>query len=251
MTFELAVLVVMLALFGLAVAHAFTTRPRSEAVFLLVTGVCFGYAFPFLDVNVFRQYAFHGDLTVAGLPAQLGLAWFALYYLSLGVAEILVGRGASDARVAVVAGVVFGLLEAQWDPALLADGMMELLVPSFAPWPLGFNPGVPLTHVLFGFGWVYGYRVMRTTPRQGLAIAVTWAFLVAFPLGIMACVPLVEPIYAWGAGWMPRWLAYTVDVVHFLTTFVPAIWVASVCLRWLARRLGATPVAAERTETPA
>lgn len=238
MIFELCLMSTVLVMAGMAFAHSWATRGRGDAILLLVLGAGFGYLFPVIDINLFEQYTFHGHLTVFNLPLHLGLAWYGLYVMSLALAEQVVGRDASRVRIAVLAGFIFGVLEAQWDPTLLHLGVMEVFLPSFAKWPLGFNPGLPMCHVYFGFAFVWAYLVLRGSPRPVLAAAAGLATLVIWPLGVMAMTPLVEPIYAWVGERLPQGPLMVLDTIHFATTFAPTALLAGLWLRWLGRRLG-------------
>ncbi len=240
MLFEVTLLLTVALMAGLCFWHSWRARGPRQSWMLLTCGVGFGYIFPFIDINLFEQYVFHGRITVFNFPLHLGFAWYGLYYMSLSLAERVAGSGAERWKTAALAGCIFGLLEAQWDPVLLQRGVMELFLPSFAEWPLGFNPGVPMCHAMFGFCWCYGFLLLRAAPRVGLATGVLLAFLVIWPLGIMAGVPFMEPIYAWPAeqGWsLGQRMA--LDSVHFFTIFLPSSFVAAFALRRIARWLGA------------
>ena len=239
MTFEITMAVVMLISAGLAAWHAFATRPSHEAALLLITAAGFGYCFPFVDVNIFGHYSFDGQLTVFTLPFHLGLSWWAFYYLALVLAERLMGADAHGRpiRLAIVTGLLFGLLEYQWDLTLLAVDLMALHVPSFAPYPYDFHPGVPMFHALLGFSWVMAFVCLRRASNRPLAIAVALVSLVVIPLSVMACVPLTEPMITGLAPKLSRPLQHTADVLHFSTTFAAVAAVAALWFRFCGRRM--------------
>ena len=235
--FEIALAACMVAMAGLALWHSIVVRGRRDAATLLFAGVGFGYLFPTIDINLFEQYIFHGQLTFLNLPIHLGLAWYALYYMALCLAERIMGPRATPLRVAVCAGLVFGLLEAQWDPVLLDRGMMELFLPTFASYPLGFNPGIPMCHGLFGFAYAYGYfRLRHCRPAWRMRV-ILLATLVIYPLGMMASVPLLEPVYAWGGERFGFWTLVGLDVGHLGTAFLVAGFVEVWWFALLANRL--------------
>jgi len=235
--FEVSLALAMVLLAAVGLAHSLATRTRAQTAMLLVCGVGFGFLFPSIDINVFGHYTFHGRLTVMSFPFHLGFAWYGLYYMALALAEWVLGDDAPPYKLALLAGAVFGLLEAQWDPTLLALGAMELFLPSFAEWPLGFNVGVPMCHGLFGFGFAYGFLKLRHAPRPALCTAVLLATLVLWPMGMMATVPLLEPLYSWVGERVSQPVAFALDTVHFATSFGPAIALEGLWLRWLAKRL--------------
>lgn len=238
MSFEISMAVVMVISAALAMIHAFTTRQRRHALFLLLTAVGFGYCFPFVDVNVFGHYGFDGHLTVFTLPFHLGFSWWAFYYLGLCLGERVLGRDAHPVKLAVVAGLFFGLLEYQWDLTLLGVGLMQLHVPSFRAWEFGFHPGVPMFHAMLGFMWVIGFHALRDSRRPVLAVVLAWASLVIIPLGVMASVALTIPMFdALGPRMSPFWQGVA-DVFHFATSFGPIGALAGLWYRWLGRRLG-------------
>jgi len=237
MTFEITMAVVMLVSAGLAVWHAFATRPQHEALLLLIPAAGFGYCFPFVDVNIFGHYSFDGELTVFTLPFHLGLSWMAFYYLALVLAERLLGQGAGPIKLSIVAGLLFGLLEYQWDLTLLAVDLMALHVPSFAPYPYDFHPGVPMFHALLGFSWVMAFACLRRAANQPLAILLSLVSLVVIPLSVMACVPLTEPMITGLAPKLSRPTQHVADVVHFSTTFAAVAAIAGLWFRFLGRRL--------------
>ncbi len=238
MSFELSMAVVMVISAALAVVHAFGTRPRGEALHLLITAVGFGYIFPFVDVNIFGHYGFDGEWTLLGLPFHLGFSWWAFYYLALCVAERVLGRGHEPIGLAVVAGVIFGLLEYQWDLTLLGAGLMELYVPSFAPYPYDFHLGVPMFHAMLGFLWIVGFHALRDSRKPALAIALGLAVLVGVPLFAMACLPLTEPLITTVSPHLSRYWQHTADVYHFASSFAPLGAGGAVILSVLGRKLG-------------
>ena len=238
MNFEVSMAIVMVISGVLAIVHAFGTRPRGEAAYLLVTATGFGYIFPFVDVNLFGHYGFDGELTVFTLPFHLGFSWWAFYYLALTLAERVLGRDYEPIGLAALTAVLFGLLEYQWDLTLLAVGLMELYVPSFAKYPYDFHAGVPMFHALLGFIWVLGFHALRGSRNPALAILLGLATLVVFPLSVMASVPLTEPMITFVSPMLSTYWQHTADIVHFSTSFVPIAAVAALWIRFLGRKLG-------------
>ncbi len=234
MTFEIWMAASMVAMAALALVHSLATRSRADALVLLATGVGFGYVFPLIDINVFEHYTFHGRLTVLSIPFYLGLAWYALYYLALSLAELALGREAGRLRLALLAAAIFGLLEAQWDPTLLEVGAMEMFLPSFATWRWQFHCGVPMFHAYLGFVWVYGFFVLRETGRPLAAALVVLAVILGITLSMMAMVPLMEPIFDWGRARFGQPVLVTFDALHFSSTFATA----GVFAAWVLRRAG-------------
>jgi hypothetical protein len=237
MTIEILLLTTMVISAVLAAVHSLAVRGRRDTLWLVVTGVTFGYLFPFIDINLFGHYTFHGQLTVLNFPLHLGFSWFALYYMAFCLGEYLVGHLEKRWLVALVSGLIFGLLEAQWDPTLLHLGIMELFLPTFGDYPWNFNPGVPFCHAYFGFAWVYAYLVFRDTPRFRLALLLGTATLVVWPLGAMVWVPVLEPIYLAGKASFGPGVLVTLDVVHLGISFIVTGIVGAWFLRFLAGRL--------------
>ncbi len=249
MIFEILLLVTVLLMAAVALTHSLRTRSRSDTLMLLVAGVGFGYLFPAIDIHLFGHYTFHGRLTVFDFPVHLGLAWYGLYYLALSLAERLLGRDARPGWLALVAGLIFGLLEAQWDPVLLERGVMELFLPSCGRYPFAFNPGVPMCHALFGFGYAYGYLKLRraspepvapgawTSRRHLLATAVLLGTLVVWPLGLMASVPMMAPLYAQARLSLSQPALVAIDVAHFVPSFLLSGFLESLFVRVVASRL--------------
>ena len=238
--FEIGMAVSMLTMVVLSLWHSLATRSFRDTIMLFVYGAGFGYIFPFVDINVFGQYTFEGELTVANLPFHLGLAWYALYYMSFSLAEQIAGRGAGRMKVAVLTGFIFGALEAQWDPTLLSVGVMKLFLPSFHEYPHNFHPGVPMFHAYLGFMYAYGYFILRRCPNQLVATAAGLLMMILPALLMMAVVPLVEPIFQWArAAGFSSGALITFDVLHFSTAFGPAALINGWILRIIGRRLGA------------
>ena len=238
MSFELSMAIVMVPSAILAIVHAFATRPRSEAIFLLLTAAGFGYLFPYVDVNIFGHYGFPGELTIFTLPFHLGFSWWAFYYLAFTIGERVLGRGAEPIGLAVLTGALFGLLEYQWDLTLLSTGLMELFVPSFAPYPYGFHPGAPFLHAFLGYNWVLAFHALKNSRTPSLAILLALLSIVVFPLSIMGCVPLTEPMIEGLSPYLPRYWQHTADMLHFSSTFAGVGLVFTLWMRWLGRRLG-------------
>lgn len=237
MTFETTMAGVLPVAAGLSLLHAFASRSRWDALFLSVTAVVFGYAFPYVDVNVFHHYGFTGDLTVAGLPFHLGFTWFSFYYLALVTAERALGGAASTARLALLTGALFGILEVQWDLTLAEAGMIHFAVPSFATWPHGLHPGIPMFHAYLAVNWVLAWRLLGRARSPALGLGVACACLVAFPLSVMAGVPFTGPVIeALSPRLSPGWQVFA-DFFHFSTTFIPVGLVAAWVFRALGRRL--------------
>lgn len=234
LSFELGMAASMLAMAALSLVHSLATRSPRDTAMLLVMGAGFGYIFPYIDINLFEQYTFEGRLTVANLPFHLGIAWYALYYMSFCLAERLAGRGAGRARVAIITGVIFGLLEAQWDPTLLAVGAMKLFLPSFYNYPHNFHPGVPMFHGYLGFMFAYGFYVLRHGPRPALSVITGLLMMVLPALLMMSVVPLVEPIFAYCKPRLSAPVLITLDLLHFSTAFGPAALINA----WILRKLG-------------
>lgn len=246
MIFEVLLLVVVLVMAILAFVHSYVFRGRREALMLLIFGVGFGYLFPFIDINLFKQYIFHGRITVFNFPLHLGLAWYGLYYLGLCLGEYIVGAQRSAVWKSITAGLIFGLLEAQWDPTLLALGIMELFLPSFASYPFNFNPGLPMCHAYFGFAFTYAYYQLRESRHFPAASAIGLATLIVFPLSLMASVPMFEPIYRSVGERLDQWLLVIVDSVYFSSTFIIQGFIVAWWLRFVRRRLdGGTPAASQ------
>jgi len=233
-TFEVLMAATMLVMAGLSLAHSLATRTRGEALMLLAVGVGFGYVFPPLDINVFGHYTFHGQLTVMNIPFYLGFAWYGFYYLALVLAERLVGRDASRVRLAVLGALIFGALEAQWDPTLLEVGAMEMFLPAFADWPWQFHCGVPMFHAFLGFVYIYGYRVMRETGRPVLGTLAILATMLGLGLGMMSMIPQMVPVFEAGQARFDQSVLVILDALHFSTTFAPA----GVLAAWLVRVIG-------------
>jgi len=238
MSFEFSMAVVMIISAALATVHAFGTRTRGEALYLLITAVGFGYIFPFVDVNIFGHYGFDGTYTLLGLPFHLGFSWWAFYYLALCMGERILGRGYEPIGLAVLAGVIFGLLEYQWDLTLLGAGLMELYVPSFGSYPYDFHLGVPMFHAMLGFLWIVGFHALRGSKNPPLAIALGLAVLVGVPLFAMACLPLTTPMITTVSPHLSLYWQHTADVYHFASSFVPLAAMGAVILRLLGRKLG-------------
>ena len=241
MKLELLLAATMLVSAVLGVAHSLATRGRRDTIWLVVTGVGFGYLFPFTDINLFGHYTFHGKLTVFNFPLHLGFSWFALYYMSFCLSEYLLGRQARRWLVALLAGLIFGLLEAQWDPTLLHLGIMELFLPSFATYPWRFNPGIPFCHAYLGFAWVYAWYVFRDRRRFGLLLAIALATLVLWPLGAMVWVPVLEPIYDHVRPQLGQPVLVLLDVAHLSVSFIVSGLLAAWWMRLLARWFGGGP----------
>ena len=237
MTFEITMSVAMLISAALAAWHAFATRPKNEALLLLIPAAGFGYLFPFVDVNIFGHYGFDGQLTVFTLPFHLGLSWMAFYYLALVLAERLLGAGVGPIKLAIVTGLLFGMLEYQWDLTLLAVDLMVLHVPSFAPYPYDFHPGVPMFHALLGFNWVMAFVCLRGARNQPLAIVVALVSMVVIPLSVMACVPLTEPMITELAPKLGRPMQHVADAVHFSTTYAGVAAIAGLWFRFIGKRM--------------
>ena len=154
------------------------------------------------------------------------------------MAERVLGRGHEPIGLAVVAGVIFGLLEYQWDLTLLGAGLMELYVPSFAPYPYDFHLGVPMFHAMLGFLWIVGFHALRDSRKPALAIALGLAVLVGVPLFAMACLPLTEPLITTVSPHLSRYWQHTADVYHFASSFAPLGAGGAVILSVLGRKLG-------------
>jgi hypothetical protein len=237
MTFEILMALSTLAMAGLSVVHSFSTRPRGEAWMLLCVGLGFGYTFPPIDINVFHHYTFHGELTLMNIPFYLGFAWYGFYYVALSLAEHLLGREAGRLRIALLGALLFGLLEAQWDPTLLEVGAMEMFLPSFATWPYKFHCGVPMFHAFLGFTYIYGFLVLRGARRYVASILVILAVILVLSLGMMSMVPQMEPVFAYFQPLCSQPVLVVLDAVHFSTTFVLAGLLAAWLLRIAGRRL--------------
>jgi hypothetical protein len=238
MSLELSLALVMPGMAALAALHAFATRPRREAALFVGLAVGFGYLFPLLVVNGLSRYTFHGELTVLHLPVHLGLTWFAFYYLAFCLAEHLLGPTASPRALALVAGLLFGLLEVQWDLTLLRAGTMEFFIPSFFAYPWNFHVGVPMFHALLGFDLIYAFLRLRGSGRPLLAWVLGLLSIVLIPASVMAMVPLMEPVFAAVSPRVGPAAAIALDLAHFSSTFVGVGLVAALWLRFLARRLG-------------
>lgn len=239
MILEITLAVTMVAMAALSAWHAWVTRGPRDTAWLFLLGAGFGYTFPAVEVNLVGGYTFHGALTVLNLPFHLGLTWFAFYYLSLCLAERLLGAGAPRLRLALATALLFGLLEVQWDLVLLKSGMMEFFIPSFYPWPFHFHPGVPMFHALLGFNWFWAWRVMRGSPRTGAAMATAFTWNVLNPLSVMVCVPLITPMFGAVSPHVGPATEIVLDVLHFGSTFLGVGLVSGLALVWLGRRLGA------------
>lgn len=239
----LALSVVSMAV--LALIHSLATRTKEETVMLLITGVCFGYIFPVMDINILHQYIFHGKLAFLNIPFYLGLAWYAYYYVSFCLAEFFLGPKAARWKIALLTGLIFGLLEAQWDYTLIHLNIMEVFLPSFAKYHLNFNPGYPIGHVYFGFAWSYAFLALRTCPRHLLASLLSLIILVLWPFGLMVISPLFHPVYKYASERLDQWVLVILDVVQFIFTFGMHCFLAALGFRWLGRKLGAA--APERT----
>lgn len=237
MTFEILMALSHLLMAGLALFHSLKTRSRGEAWMLLGVGLVFGYVFPPIDINVFHHYTFHGQLTVLNIPFYLGFAWYAFYYLAFSLAEFLLGRDARRLWLALLAALIFGGLEAQWDPTLLEVGAMEMFLPSFATWRWQFHCGVPMFHAYLGFVWVYGFFVLRETGRPLAAALVVLAVILGITLSMMAMVPLMEPIFDYFSPKYGRGVLVAMDAFHFSTTFAASGAFAAWVIRRVARAL--------------
>ncbi len=238
MSFEASMAVVMVISAALAAVHAFGTRAPDEALHLLITAAGFGYIFPYIDVNIFGHYGFDGEWTVLGLPFHLGFSWWAFYYLALCMAERVLGRGYEPIGLAALTGVIFGLLEYQWDLTLLGAGLMELHVPSFAPYPYDFHVGVPMFHAMLAFIWVAGFHALRRTGKPALAIGLGLAVLVGVPLFAMACLPLTTPMIEGVRPHLSLYWQHSADVWHFASSFAPLAALGAIIVSWLGRKLG-------------
>jgi len=237
MTFEVLMALSVLAMTGLSLAHSFSTRPRGEAWMLLGVGLGFGYVFPPIDINVFHHYTFHGALTVMNIPFYLGFAWYGFYYLALSLAEHLLGREAGRLRIALLGALIFGLLEAQWDPTLIAVGAMEMFLPSFATWPHRFHCGVPMFHAFLGFTYIYGFLVLRGTRRYAAGTLVILGVILGLSLAMMSMVPQMIPVFEYFQPLCSQPVLVVLDAVHFSSTFVLAGLLAAWLLRIAGRRL--------------
>jgi hypothetical protein len=241
---EVSLAIVTFILAVLSLYHAFKTRTASEAWFLLVMGVGFGYIFPLVDINVMGLYTFHGRLTLFNIPFHLGLGWFGLYYIALCTAELLLGENAYRRRVrlALTCGLIFGLMEAQWDPTLLALGLMKFDFPSFARYPLNFNPGFPMGHAYFGFSYAYLFGLLGKKREVGIGTyLVALGSMVAFPLGMMACVPVFRPVYRHVGQMLDPWMRVILDIIHFSTSFLGLGLVFALWIRFFARKTRSSP----------
>ncbi len=238
MTFEILMALSHLLMAGLALFHSLKTRSRGEAWMLLGVGLVFGYVFPPIDINVFHHYTFHGQLTVLNIPFYLGFAWYAFYYLAFSLAEFLLGRDARRLWLALLAALIFGGLEAQWDPTLLEVGAMEMFLPSFGDWPWKFHCGVPMFHAFLCFLYVYGFLVFREAGRMLAGTLVTLAVILGFSLFMMSMVPFTIPMFEEFHGKYDQGVLKALDALHFSTTFAPMGALAAWVLRIAGRRLG-------------
>ncbi len=237
--FEIGMAVAMLAMVALSLWHSMATRSRRDTVMLLVLGAGFGYVFPFVDINLFGHYTFEGALTVMNLPFHLGLAWYALYYMSLCLAERIAGPGAGRMKIALLTGFIFGALEAQWDPTLLSVGVMKLFLPSFHKYPYNFHPGVPMFHAYLGFTYAYGFCVLRRAPNAAAGTVAGLVMMFGPALLMMSVVPFMEPVFQWGATRFSSRTLIILDVVHFSTAFAPGALINGWILRVIGRKLNA------------
>lgn len=218
MMLELSVAAVSCALAVLGAVHAFKTRPARAAWLLLASAVCFGYLLPLVEINLMGLYRFDGKLTVLNIPVHLGVAWFGLYYLALTLAETILGgadaAGKHPLLLPLLCGLILGVLEIQWDPTLLAAGLMRFDVPGFASYRWNFSPGFPITHAYFGFAYAFLYVHWRDARAPVCLVSLLGGFsLAVFPLAGMQVVPLMTPVYQAAGELLDRPALIMLDVI--------------------------------------
>lgn len=134
------------------------TRGARVLLLALVTSMSFGLVFPILAVNGTSVYGFteQPGWMLAGVPAATFLVWSAFLLLALALGDHLRWTWATERGTLPgpwVTGVLLGAMEALWDPALLAEGVLWADIPSLGTYPWGFVPGFVVFHVFIG--WLF------------------------------------------------------------------------------------------------